>query len=126
MCSQDWAAVAGYLWRLLSVRFWAIVPVGGSTPMVEQFELLSRDATLHNVFFAALPDATMSASAGGTACDVRRRLRLSAFGNADPAGAAPCLAAIGRWLFRFMPAGHHRCGVAGSQHCFDDALQGRV
>lgn len=46
--------------------------------MDEQLELLSRDATLHNVFFAALPDATMTASAGRAARDVRQRLRLSA------------------------------------------------
>ena len=46
--------------------------------MDEQLELLRRDATLHNVFFAALPDAAMSASAGGTARDVRRRLQLTA------------------------------------------------
>ena len=33
--------------------------------MDQQLELLSRDAILHNVFFAALPDATMSANAEG-------------------------------------------------------------
>ena len=46
--------------------------------MDEQLGLLRRDATLHNVFFAALPDAAMSVSAGGTARDVRRRLQLTA------------------------------------------------
>ena len=56
----------------------AMVPVGGSELMDEQFELLGRDATRHNVFFAALPDAAMSASAGGTVRDARRRLGLSA------------------------------------------------
>jgi len=50
----------------------------GVETMDQQLELLSRDATLHNVFFAALPDATMSAGAGGIARDVRRRLRLAA------------------------------------------------
>ena len=33
--------------------------------MDQQLELLSRDATQHNVFFAALPDATMSAAQEG-------------------------------------------------------------
>ncbi|MGH8673101.1 MAG: 2'-5' RNA ligase family protein [Burkholderiales bacterium] len=46
--------------------------------MDQQLELLSRDAMQHNVFFATLPNATMSASAGGIARDVRRRLRLTA------------------------------------------------
>lgn len=46
--------------------------------MDQQLELLSRDAAQHNVFFAALPDATMSAGAGEIARDVRRRLRLTA------------------------------------------------
>ncbi len=46
--------------------------------MDQQLEFLSRDATLHNVFLAALPDATMSVGAGGIARDVRRRLRLTA------------------------------------------------
>lgn len=46
--------------------------------MDQQLELLSRDATLHNVFFAAVPDATMSAGAGEIARDVCRRLRLTA------------------------------------------------
>ena len=46
--------------------------------MDQQLELLSRDATQHNVFFAALPDATMSAGTEGIARDVRRRLGLTA------------------------------------------------
>jgi RNA 2',3'-cyclic 3'-phosphodiesterase len=46
--------------------------------MDQQLELLSRDATQHNVFFAALPDATMSAGTAGIARDVRRRLRPTA------------------------------------------------
>ena len=49
------------------MRLGAIVPIRRKAPMDEQLELLRRDATLHNVFFAALPDAAMSASAGGTA-----------------------------------------------------------
>lgn len=56
------------------------MPVAGRerTEVDQQLELLSRDATQHNVFLAALPDATMSVSAGGVALDVRRRLRLTA------------------------------------------------
>ena len=46
--------------------------------MDDQFELLDRDQTLHNVFFAALPDATMNAGAGETARDMRRRFGLTA------------------------------------------------
>lgn len=46
--------------------------------MDEQLELLSRDAAQHNVFFAAIPDARMSASTGEMARDVRRRLGLTA------------------------------------------------
>ena len=46
--------------------------------MDDQLELLSGDATLLNVFFAALPGATMSANTEGIARDVRRRLRLTA------------------------------------------------
>lgn len=46
--------------------------------MEQQLELLSRDATQHNVFFAALPDATMSAGTEGIARDLRRHLRLTA------------------------------------------------
>jgi 2'-5' RNA ligase len=46
--------------------------------MDQQLELLARDATLHNVFFAAVPDVTMSAGAGEIARDVCRRLRLTA------------------------------------------------
>ena len=46
--------------------------------MDQQLELLGRDATQHNVFFAALPDATMSAGTERIARDVRRRLRLTA------------------------------------------------
>ena len=46
--------------------------------MDQQLELWSRDATQHNVFFAALPDATMGVSAGGIARDMRRRLALTA------------------------------------------------
>lgn len=46
--------------------------------MDEQLELLSRDQTQHNVFFAALPDATMNAGADAIARDVCRRLQLTA------------------------------------------------
>ena len=46
--------------------------------MDQQLELLSRDATQHNVFFAAVPDATMSAGTERIARDVRRRLWLTA------------------------------------------------
>lgn len=46
--------------------------------MDQQLELLRRDATLHNVFFAVPPDATMSVSMEGVAHDVRRRLQLTA------------------------------------------------
>lgn len=46
--------------------------------MDQQLELLSRDATQHNVFLAALPDGAMAARTAGIACDVRRRLQLSA------------------------------------------------
>jgi RNA 2',3'-cyclic 3'-phosphodiesterase len=46
--------------------------------MAQQLELLSRDATQHNVFFAALPDATMNAGAGEISRDVRRRFGLMA------------------------------------------------
>jgi 2'-5' RNA ligase len=46
--------------------------------MGRQFELLSKDATLHSVFFAALPDATMSASTEGVVRDARRRFQLTA------------------------------------------------
>ena len=62
----------------LSVSCEAIVPIRKSEPMDQQLELLSRDATRHNVFFAVLLDATMRTRAGETARDVRRRLRLSA------------------------------------------------
>ena len=46
--------------------------------MGQQLELLSRDATLHNVFLAALPDTTMAAHAAGIARDLHRRLGLAA------------------------------------------------
>ena len=54
------------------------MPIRRSEPLDKQLELLSRDVTLHNVFFAALPDAAMCASTEGVAHDVLRRLRLSA------------------------------------------------
>lgn len=54
------------------------MPVGESSLMDQQLELLGRDATRHNVFFAALPDTTTSARAEDIGRDVRRRLRLSA------------------------------------------------
>ncbi|MGH7593752.1 MAG: 2'-5' RNA ligase family protein [Gemmatimonadales bacterium] len=54
------------------------MPIREIKPIDQQLELLSRDATWHNVFFAALPDATMSARAGDVARDVRRRLQLTA------------------------------------------------
>ena len=57
---------------------------------------------------------------------MRRAPTLAADGDADPAGAASCLAALRRWLFRFMSAGRHRCGNEGSRHRFDGAVQGRV
>ena len=43
-----------------------------------QLELLSRDATQHNVYFAALPDAPMRHGAREIALDVRQRLALAA------------------------------------------------
>lgn len=46
--------------------------------MGQQLSFLDRDATLHHVFFAFLPDAAMAACAVGIACDVRRRLGLTA------------------------------------------------
>ncbi len=46
--------------------------------MDQQLELLSRDATLHNVFFAARPDATMAAHTVGIVRDLHRRLGLTA------------------------------------------------
>lgn len=46
--------------------------------MEQQLELLSRDATQHNVFFAALPDAAMAAHTVGIAQDLHRRLGLTA------------------------------------------------
>lgn len=46
--------------------------------MDDQLELLSRDATKHNVFLAVVPDATARAGAEGIARDMRLRLRLSA------------------------------------------------
>lgn len=46
--------------------------------MDQQLELLSRDTTQHNLYFAALPDAPMSVSADGIARDVRRRFGLTA------------------------------------------------
>lgn len=46
--------------------------------MGRQLELLSEDAPLHNVFFAALPDTAMSASTERIARDVGRRLQLTA------------------------------------------------
>lgn len=55
----------------------AIVLVGGREPMGRQFDFFGGDETQHNVFFAALPDAAMSASAREVAHDVRRRLELS-------------------------------------------------
>jgi 2'-5' RNA ligase len=55
-----------------------MAPMGGSELMDKQLELLGRDATRHNVFFAALPDAVMSANAEGTVRDARRCLGLSA------------------------------------------------
>jgi hypothetical protein len=41
--------------------------------MDEQLELLGRDTTRHNVFFAALPDATTSARVEDIARDMRWR-----------------------------------------------------
>lgn len=46
--------------------------------MDDQLELLDMDQTLRNLFFAALPDATMNAGAGEIAHDMRRRLGLTA------------------------------------------------
>lgn len=46
--------------------------------MGQQLGFLDRDATLHNVFFAFVPDAAMAACAVGIARDVRRCLRLTA------------------------------------------------
>lgn len=46
--------------------------------MAQQLEFLSRDVTKHNVFFAALPDATMNAGVGEIERDMRRRLGLTA------------------------------------------------
>lgn len=46
--------------------------------MDRQLEFLSRDVTLHNVFFAVLPDATMAAHTVGIARDLHRRLQLTA------------------------------------------------
>ena len=46
--------------------------------MDQQLELLGRDATQHNVFFAALPDAQMKVCTERTAFDACRRLRISA------------------------------------------------
>jgi RNA 2',3'-cyclic 3'-phosphodiesterase len=46
--------------------------------MEQQLELLGRDPTQHNVFFAALPDAQMKVCTAGTAFDACQRLRLSA------------------------------------------------
>lgn len=46
--------------------------------MGQQLSFLGRDATLHNVFFAVLPDATIAARTVGIACDVCRRLVLTA------------------------------------------------
>jgi RNA 2',3'-cyclic 3'-phosphodiesterase len=46
--------------------------------MKQQLELLSRDATLHNVFFAALPDATVMASTERIGRDVQQSLGLTA------------------------------------------------
>ena len=48
--------------------------------MSEQLELLSRDATQHNVFFAALPDAALISSA----VDIARRMRLQFGLSASP------------------------------------------
>lgn len=46
--------------------------------MGQQLSFLDRDATRHNVFFAALPDAATSARAREVTRDVRRRLELTA------------------------------------------------
>lgn len=46
--------------------------------MDQQLELLSRAATQHNVFFAALPDTAMMARTEGIGRDVRRSLDLTA------------------------------------------------
>lgn len=46
--------------------------------MGQQLELWRRDTTLHNVFFAAVPDATASVGAERVAHNVRRRLQLTA------------------------------------------------
>lgn len=55
-----------------------MVPVDGSEPMDEQLELFGRDATQHNVYFAALPDAPMRGGAREIALDARQRLGLAA------------------------------------------------
>ena len=76
------------------------------------------------MFFAASPDVAIAAYAGAVAIDVRRRLGRR--GNADPAGAPPCLAAVRRWFFRPVSACDHRCCNEGRRHCFSGGLQGRV
>src|SRR5262245_34413967 len=45
--------------------------------MGRQFDFFGGDETQHNVFFAAVPDAAVSASAGEVARDARQLLRLS-------------------------------------------------
>lgn len=55
----------------------ATVLIDGRGPMGLQCEFFERDETQHNVFFAVVPDAVMSAGAGEVARNARRRLGLS-------------------------------------------------
>jgi RNA 2',3'-cyclic 3'-phosphodiesterase len=71
--------------------------------MDQQLELLSRDQTLHNVFFAALPDATMSASTEAIVRDARRRLPLTAT-PIPPARLHVSLLSVGGFSGSYPPA----------------------
>jgi RNA 2',3'-cyclic 3'-phosphodiesterase len=51
---------------------------GGVVSMGQQLELLSRDATQHNVFLAAMPEATMTGRAEEVELDTCLRLGLTA------------------------------------------------
>ena len=53
------------------------MPIGGGEPMGRQFDFFGGEETQHNVFFAAVPDAATSASAGEVAREARQRLGLS-------------------------------------------------
>lgn len=53
------------------------MPIGGREPVGRQFDFFGGNETQHNVFFAAVPDAAMSAGAGEVARDARQRLGLS-------------------------------------------------